>query len=54
MSFGLRKAAQTFQRFMDNILWGLDFCFAYLDNILVFFRSLEEHEQHLRDLFDQL
>jgi hypothetical protein len=42
MSFGL--AAQTFQRFMDNIPRGLAFYFAYLDDILVFFRSLEEHE----------
>jgi hypothetical protein len=45
--------AQTFERFMD-ILWGLDFYFAYLDDILVFSRSLEEHEKHLRTLFDQL
>jgi hypothetical protein len=44
MSFGLRNAAQTFQRLMDDILRGLDFCFAYLDDILVFSRSLEEHE----------
>jgi hypothetical protein len=54
MSFGLRNAAQTFQRFMDDILRELDFCFAYLDDILVFSRSLEEHEQHLRALFNQL
>jgi hypothetical protein len=39
---------------MDDILRGLDFCFAYLDDILVFSRSLEEHEPHLRALFDQL
>ena len=38
--FGLlRNAAQTFQRFMDEILKDLDFCFAYLDDILVFSRS---------------
>jgi hypothetical protein len=54
MFFGLRNATETFQRFMDDILRGLDFCFAYLDDILVFSRSLEEHEQHLRALFDQL
>jgi hypothetical protein len=54
MSFGLRNAAKTFQRFMDNVLGGLDFCFAYLDDILVFSRSTEEHEQHLRILFEQL
>jgi cleavage and polyadenylation specificity factor subunit 1 len=54
MSFCLRKAAQTFQRFMDDILRELDFCFAYLDDILVFSRLLEEQEQHLRTLFDQI
>jgi hypothetical protein len=41
MCFGLRNVAQTYQRFMDDILRGLDFCFAYLDNGLVFSRSLE-------------
>jgi hypothetical protein len=54
MSFGLRNAAQTFQPFINGILRGLDFCFAYLDNILIFSRTLEEHEQHLRTLFDRL
>jgi hypothetical protein len=54
MSFSLHNAAQTFQRFMDDILRGLDFCFAYLDDILVFFRSCEEHEQHLRTICKQL
>ena len=54
MSFGLRNAAQTFQRFMDEVLKDLDSCFSYLDDILVFSRSAEEHEQHLRDLFTQL
>jgi hypothetical protein len=29
---------------MDDVKWGLDFCFAYLDDILVFSRSLEDHE----------
>jgi hypothetical protein len=38
---------------MDDILRGLDFCFAYLNDVL-FSLSLEEHEQHLRSLFDRL
>jgi hypothetical protein len=54
MSFGKRNAAQTFQRFMDEILKDLEFCFAYLDNILVFSRSPKEHDQHLHTLFTQL
>jgi len=54
MSFGLRNAAQNFQRFIDVVLKDLDFCFAYLDEILVFSRSPQEHDKHLRTLFNQL
>jgi hypothetical protein len=39
---------------MDDTLRELDFCFAYLDDILIFSRSLEEHVQHLRTLFDRI
>jgi hypothetical protein len=53
MFFGLCNAAQTFQRFVDDILRELNFCFAYLDDT-VLSRSIEKHEQHLRDLFDRL
>jgi len=34
MSFGLRNAAQTFQRYMEEILKDLDFCFAYIADII--------------------
>jgi hypothetical protein len=39
---------------MDDTLRELDFCFAYLDDILVFSHSSAEHERHLRLLFDRL
>jgi hypothetical protein len=54
MSFGLRNLAQTFKRFIDDILRGLNFSFAYLNDIFVFSRSLEEYAQHIRTLFDRL
>lgn len=54
MPFGLRNAAQTFQRFMDQVLRGLNFCFAYIDDVLVFSKTREEHEDHLRQLFSRL
>lgn len=54
MTFGLRNAAQTFQRFVDEVLLGLDFCFGYLDDILVFSSSPETHLKHLRQLFERL
>lgn len=54
MTFGLRNAAQTFQRFIDEVLLGLDFCYGYLDDILVFSSSLEQHKRHLHQLFERL
>uniref|UniRef100_A0A5S6QKS8 RNA-directed DNA polymerase n=1 Tax=Trichuris muris TaxID=70415 RepID=A0A5S6QKS8_TRIMR len=54
MPFGLRNAAQTFQRFMDEVTRGLDFCFAYLDDILVASKSSADHDRHLEQLFRRL
>lgn len=47
MTFGLRNAAQSFQRFMDMALRELDFCFCYLDYILIASESVEQHQVHL-------
>ena len=54
MPFGLRNAAHSFQRFMDQVLRGLDFCFAYVDDILVFSSSPEEHLQSLSIVLKRL
>jgi len=51
MSFGLQNAMQTFQRFIDEVLRDLDFCYAYTDDMLVASTSEGEHKQHLRTLF---
>jgi hypothetical protein len=53
MSFGLRNAAQTFQRFIDEVLRDLDFCYAYIDDVLVASNSEDERAQHLRTLFQR-
>ena len=50
MPFGLRNAAQTFQRFMDQVLRGLPFAYDYIDNILVASATEEEHLEHLREV----
>ncbi|KFD63933.1 hypothetical protein M514_23924 [Trichuris suis] len=54
MPFGLRNAAQTFQRFIDTVCKDLSFTFAYIDDILVFSKDKEEHCDHLRILFRRL
>jgi hypothetical protein len=51
MSFGLRNAAQTFQRFMDSLFKHLPFVFCYLDDLIIASRTLEEHHEHLRQIF---
>ena len=51
MPFGLRNAAQTFQHFMDSLFKHLPFVFCYLDDIIIASNSLEEHIEHLRQIF---
>ncbi len=53
MPFGLRNAAQTFQRFMDQVLRGLPFAYGYIDDILIASANSEEHIQHLKAVFER-
>ena len=53
MPFGLKNAAQAFQRLMDTVCCGLDAVFVYVD-ILVASRDAAEHTVHLRQLFQRL
>ncbi|PIK40396.1 pol polyprotein [Apostichopus japonicus] len=54
MPFGLRNAAQTFQRFIDEVTRGLPFCYVYIDDILIASESLDQHKQHMRQLLRRL
>ena len=53
MPFGLRNAAQTFQRFMDQVLRGMEFCYVYIDDVLVASSTPEEHKEHLHLVFQR-
>ena len=54
MPFGLKNAAQAFQRLMDIDCHVLDFAFIYIDDILVASKDVETHKEHLRLLFQRL
>ena len=54
MSFGLLNAAQTFQRFIHEVLRGLSFVYKYLDDLSVASRSRIEHLLHLRIIIASL
>ena len=52
--FGLAQAPAYFQRLVNEVLSGLTFAFAYLDDILVYSPDMEIHLEHLRKLFIKL
>ena len=54
MPFGLRNAAQSFQRFMDNTFRDLPFVFVYIDDIVVVSANEDEHRRHLEIIFQRL
>ncbi|CAH8566999.1 unnamed protein product [Schistosoma bovis] len=54
MPFGLTNAAQTFQRFIDQVIRGLPGVYAYIDDLLVASTTKDEHIQQLRQLFIRL
>jgi len=48
LPFGLKNAPVEFQRVMDRILAGLDFVRCYIDDIVVYNDTVEEHQIHLQ------
>ena len=55
LPFGLTNAPSTFQRIMECVLRGLNWksCLIYLDDIIVFSRTFDEHLLRLRDVFER-
>lgn len=53
MPFGLCSAPQTFQRAVTNILTPYidDFVYVFIDDIIIFSKSLEDHKVHLEKVF---
>ena len=56
MPFGLTNAPAAFQAYINQALRGLvdDFYIVYLDDILIFSKTEEEHAGHLRLVYDRL
>ena len=56
MAFGLTNAPATFQRLMERCMGELHLkeCLIYLDDIIIFSKSFDEHIKRLENVFKQL
>ena len=52
--FGLAQAPAYFQELRTGTLKDLDFTIAYLDDIIIFSRTAEEHLSHIKQVFENL
>src|SRR5580692_12673810 len=56
MPFGLMNSPATFQAYINKALSRLVdvICVVYLDDILIYSENLEDHRQHVREVFERL
>ena len=56
MPFGLKNAPATFQHFINDVLGEYldEFAFAYIDDILIYSNTLEEHRVHVKKILKRL
>ena len=56
LPFGLCNSPATFQRLMTHILRGLEWsiCLVYIDDLIIFSRTFDEHLTHLEQVFKRL
>ena len=52
--FGLAQAPAYFQELMTGVLKDLPFAMAYLDDIIIYSSTPEEHLQHIKTVFEKL
>lgn len=54
LNFGLKNGTQSYQRFMHQVLRGIDGCFCYVDDILLFSKCEESHKRLLHEVLQRL
>ena len=54
MAFGMKNAPATFQRLVNSLIADIEDCEGYIDDIIVYSETWEQHVQQLEKLFQKL
>ena len=54
MPFGVKNAPAKFQRVMDEVLKGIHFARCYIDDVIIFSTSFEDHLKHVGEVLRTL
>ncbi len=56
LSFKLINDSVSFQQYMNDVLWDFlnNFCQVYLDDILIYSKTQQEHKQHVKMILSRL
>ncbi|XP_058816871.1 uncharacterized protein K02A2.6-like [Topomyia yanbarensis] len=54
LMFGIKSAPELFQREMENLFRGINGLIVYMDDLLIYGATDEEHDQTLKEVLDRL
>ena len=54
MPFGMKNSPATFQRMIGSLLQGLHGCEAYIDDVIIYSTTWDDHMNIMRELFQRL
>nr|CAD2155561.1 unnamed protein product [Meloidogyne enterolobii] len=54
LPFGVKSAPGIFQRLMDKLISGIPGVFAYLDDLIIVSKNIEDHKVQLFEIFDRI
>ena len=54
MPFGLKNSPSYFQELMGKVLEGIPFARAYVDDVIIYSKNIDEHVEHIEIVFQRL
>ena len=54
MTFGMKNSPATFQRLVNTVISGLDSVGAYIDDVIIYIKTWEEHLRLIRSFLNRI